>query len=231
MKNIGVFFLLLVSTLALCQDPQPGPVCEDYNTGFRYYYNGAGQPWWQASGTAGHAGYGTHTGATVLGGECIYLSQSTQFCEIVASAQGYGYLAYDSGGVANPLLMHAVSSATSDGAGTSNGPSISTVVTGAIGATACLKAFGCSVGITFEAKPLGIGTTVNFTNPNLGFDEKFPFTNWCGQMIDPTWRPCVAGCSGGGGGGGYIMGPPALWINIKNGKSVVIDPSSTAEQH
>ena len=37
MSRIGVFFLPLVSTLAACQDPEPGPVCEDYNTGVKYY--------------------------------------------------------------------------------------------------------------------------------------------------------------------------------------------------
>ena len=52
MSRIGVFFLPLVSTLAACQDPEPGPVCEDYNTGVKYYPRENGfHPYFQEAGS------------------------------------------------------------------------------------------------------------------------------------------------------------------------------------
>lgn len=70
----------------------------------------------------------------VLAGKCDYLSQSTQWCEIGAESGGYPIAANDgTGHLTNPLLMHSVNAGASGGAGTSNGPTIKTVVTGAIG--------------------------------------------------------------------------------------------------
>jgi hypothetical protein len=225
MNKAGVLLLLLAATFAACQDPAPGPVCEDFNTGVKYYNNGIGN-FWSATGTEGHAS-GYHIGAVVLAGQCSYLSQSTQWCEIVAESSGDAFAANDDGGnLTNPLYMHAVSAGSSGGAGTSNGPTIQTAVTGAAGASSCLKVLGCNVTITFEAKALGVGTTVNFTNPNIGFDDHFPYLNSCAQEIDPEWRACITGCGGGGGGGGAAVGTPSLWINLKNGKSVVISPKN-----
>lgn len=163
-----MFLLLLASTFATCQDPELEPVCEDYNTGVKYYNNGVGL-------------VATLLGAVVLYGQCNYLSQSSQWCEKVPESNGYAIAANDgTAKLTNPLYMHAVSAGASGGAGTSNGPTIQTAVTGAASATSCLKVFGCTVSIIFEAKALGVGTTVNFTNPNIGFDAHFPFLNSCG---------------------------------------------------
>jgi hypothetical protein len=231
MKNACVFFLFLVAATA-CAVGQDVDNCEIYNK-TNVYINAAGNPWWQASGTTGHAGHGTHTGAVQLGGRCIYLTQGLPLCEIITESEGNPFVASDSGGIANPLMMHAVTTGASGGAGDSNGPTISSVVTGATGASACLKAFGCTVGIIWEVKAFGVGTTVNFTNPNLGFDEHFPFQTICGQAIDPEYDPPPI--PGGPRGEAQsceavpAVGRSALWINLQNGKNVAINYKNSCQ--
>jgi hypothetical protein len=220
MKTLFCLLTLLIATGAVCQDED---LCSLY-TYTRYYNNGYG-PWWAATGTVGHNS-GAHNAAVELWGRCWYLTQGTEWCEVIADSDGDSLGAIDNGTLTNPFMEHDVSADARGGGGSSNGPSITTVATGAAGASSCLRKIGCSVSLIWDVKPFGIGTTVDFTNKNLNFDEKFPYQRVCGPEHDPAWNPNGGPCPGGicspsqptqaSCAAVPVVGRHALWTHIED---------------
>lgn len=75
----------------------------------------------------------------------------------------------------------------SDGGANGNGPAISCAVTVAAAVRSCL--ISCAVDITFNAKPFGVGTTVNFP-PDAIFTSSYPYPTSCLAKSGPVGK-CV----------------------------------------
>lgn len=165
--------------------------------------------------------FGNHNWSATMGGSCRYSGNNPNVACLVAGTAQSTTTKGDAGSSSlnNVLYHHELGTSTAGGAGSSNGPTVTTDTEAAFSVRSCLISCGVSIGISGSG--LGGGFSVSVPSDAI-FNDKQHYTVVCAGPEYPAGSGCTQVPSGQTAPSGDISvcGPSPIVISTKRGVDV-----------